>query len=143
MSEGVRNLFPSELLIFSTFWKINLLKNKKILYITKFMYAVVNFISHNTKIETQLPLWATQIASEKPKEHSIMKEILKHWTHCHNMPHSHYVTVRQFTIDWKNRFQKQGLWTLEHTYTWDQYSVWWLGLQDSFRRLCLTYHRMG
>lgn len=42
------------------------------------MYAVVNFISHNTKIETQLPLWATQITSEKTKEHSIMKEILKH-----------------------------------------------------------------
>lgn len=51
---------------------------------------VINFISHNTEIEMQLPLWATQVASEKEiKETFCGERELKHWTHCHNMPHSH------------------------------------------------------
>lgn len=114
-----KNLFPKELLIFSTFWKINLFKNKKALYIRKFMYAVMNFVSHNIKIETQLLLWATKSKCEiketfyGEKEFKTLNSLPWHATFVlTSYSYSLHFLFSPFSTNCKDGWQKLGIWTL-------------------------------
>lgn len=74
MSGGRNSPFPKELLFSLYSEKFICSKTRKYYTLKRFMHSVVNFVSHNTKIEIQLPSRATQIASEKSKKHSTVKK---------------------------------------------------------------------